>query len=269
MLILGGNGYLGRTLCEYFEGCHIIDFNNNLTQSINFLDYDINNIVEYDIVIDLMNPSNNVIASLYTGFFNKVLCKKKNMIQILRQNNKKYVLASSAYTYYNNNNYNIDSMTMSFDNYSKYLSNMESITCSSDNNLIIRLSSLMGVSNGYVKSGLFINEYAKNNIKTIYGGEQWRNFLHVKDASQLIYESVMSNKFGILNLAGNQNHQLKEFVSDNIMVEDKKDDISFATQDFFKDYKFISIQETLQELNSFYIDKKSYCTIEKYKRILG
>lgn len=269
VLILGGNGYLGRTLQNYFENCSVLDFDNDLNRTINFLDYDLEKSINYDVVIDLMNPSNNLIASLYVDYFKSIFYKKKELINFLKKNDKTYVLASSAYNYYNNNNYNINSKTKAFDNYSNYLISMENTVSCSDKNLILRISSLMGVSNGYVKSGLFINEYANNNIKSIYGGETWRNFLHVSDASALIYEQIISNNKGVVNIASSNNHQLKEFLNERISLERANNMVSFATQNFCTKYNFISINDTLSELKKFYKNNTANSLVEKYRRIIG
>lgn len=75
------------------------------------------------------------------------------------------------------------------------------------NALILRLGTVFGVADDFsrIRMDLAVNYMTANAIKkgklSVFGGEQWRPFIHVKDVGQAIADSVTENTVGIYNLA--------------------------------------------------------------------
>ncbi len=78
---------------------------------------------------------------------------------------------------------------------------------SRENSLIFRLGTAYGLSDTYsrIRMDLAINYMTMNAVKnkklTIFGGEQWRPFIHVKDIGRIIIENLDAIHQGIYNLA--------------------------------------------------------------------
>lgn len=76
-----------------------------------------------------------------------------------------------------------------------------------DKALIFRLGTLFGVGDHYsrIRLDLVVNTLtakAFNEEKiTVFGGEQWRPLLHVKDAAQTMFDAIGTSTTGIFNLS--------------------------------------------------------------------
>jgi nucleoside-diphosphate-sugar epimerase len=83
----------------------------------------------------------------------------------------------------------------------------EAILAGRDDTLILRLGTLFGVGDNWsrLRLDLAVNvltqkAYLENELE-MFGGEQWRPFLHVKDVGNVIALNVGDFKSGIFNLA--------------------------------------------------------------------
>ncbi len=74
------------------------------------------------------------------------------------------------------------------------------------NSLIFRLGTLFGVGDQFsrIRLDLVVNIMTlranKDGILKVFGGEQYRPLLHVKDSAQAIYENLTSSHNGVFNL---------------------------------------------------------------------
>src|SRR5258708_2028062 len=81
------------------------------------------------------------------------------------------------------------------------------------NALIFRLGTAFGISDNYsrIRMDLAVNYMTMNAIKykklTVFGGKQWRPFVHVKDIGEIIVSNLEKKHTGIFNVAP-QNAQI-------------------------------------------------------------
>ncbi|MFZ5845403.1 MAG: NAD-dependent epimerase/dehydratase family protein [Patescibacteria group bacterium] len=74
------------------------------------------------------------------------------------------------------------------------------------NALIFRIGTAFGLSDNYsrIRMDLAINYMTMNAVKfgklTIYGGQQWRPFIHVRDIGQIIVDNLTTPYQGVYNL---------------------------------------------------------------------
>ena len=81
--------------------------------------------------------------------------------------------------------------------------------------LIFRLGTVFGVSDTYsrIRMDLAVNYMTANAIKkgalSVFGGSQWRPFIHVKDVGDIIVQNIDNELKGVYNLAS-FNTQIKD-----------------------------------------------------------
>lgn len=105
----------------------------------------------------------------------------------------------------------------------------------SDNNaLIFRLGTAYGLSDTYsrIRMDLAINYMTMHAVKhkqlTIFGGKQWRPFIHVKDIGEIIANNLDTLATGIYNLATTNStildigEQIRTVTNCNISITDQK-----------------------------------------------
>lgn len=86
------------------------------------------------------------------------------------------------------------------------------------NSIILRMGTLFGVGDTYsrIRFDLIINKLVLNSIKDkkliIFGGKQYRPFLHVKDAARTIFQSIFINANGIFNICY-KNEKIENLIS--------------------------------------------------------
>ncbi len=109
----------------------------------------------------------------------------------------------------------------------KYLSNKNSI--------LFRLGTAYGLSDIYsrIRLDLAVNymtmDAVKNGSLTIFGGNQWRPFIHVKDIARYVVESLDKEWTGIYNLA-TSNLQINELAK--LISEETGCKINYAERQF-------------------------------------
>ncbi|MEK7543878.1 MAG: SDR family oxidoreductase [Patescibacteria group bacterium] len=103
-----------------------------------------------------------------------------------------------------------------------------------NNALIFRLGTAFGLSDTYsrIRMDLAINYMTMNAVKnkqlTIFGGKQWRPFIHVKDIGEIITKNLDTSATGIYNLATANStildigEQIREVTGCNISITDQK-----------------------------------------------
>jgi nucleoside-diphosphate-sugar epimerase len=83
------------------------------------------------------------------------------------------------------------------------------------NALIFRLGTVFGVADDFsrVRMDLAVNYMTANALQkgslSVFGGSQWRPFIHVKDIGRVIVDNLDNDTTGIYNLA-QQNKQIKD-----------------------------------------------------------
>lgn len=118
-------------------------------------------------------------------------------------------------------------------------------TIKNKNSIIFRLGTLFGVSDNYsrIRLDLVVNTltakaFAEKKI-TIFGGNQYRPLLHVKDAAVAILNGLISRKKGIYNLS-----------LDNFKINE----ISGKVKKFFPNLKVIKKDLEIKDLRDYRVD---------------
>jgi nucleoside-diphosphate-sugar epimerase len=113
------------------------------------------------------------------------------------------------------------------------------------NSIIFRLGTLFGVSDNYsrIRLDLVVNTltakaFAEKKI-TIFGGNQYRPLLHVKDAAVAILNGLISKKKGIYNLS-----------LDNFKINE----ISGKVKKFFPNLKVTKKDLEIKDLRDYRVD---------------
>lgn len=204
------------------------------------------------------------------------LCKLKKIKRFI------FVSTCSVYGFYKTKVLNENSKLNPISLYAKTKIKAENIVISLKNNnfhpTIVRLGTVFGLSNR-MRFDLVINLLAAKAIKenqiTIYSGEQWRPFVHVKDVARAIHQilnsEIESISGQIFNVGSNDlNFKIKElapiykkiFPSIEIQqVRDKEDERSYRVS-FNKIKKILNfeakylIKDGLKEIEKFF-DKYS------------
>ena len=113
------------------------------------------------------------------------------------------------------------------------------------NSIIFRLGTLFGISDSYsrIRLDLVVNTltakaFYENKIN-IFGGEQYRPLLHVKDAAEAILKGLNSDKNGVYNLS-----------LDNFKIKD----ISTKIKKFFPKLRIINKKLEIKDLRNYRVD---------------
>jgi len=237
VLVTGGAGYLGSTLVtELIKRGHQVRVLDNLLYGANPIKDIVNNpnfeLIEGDIrdmrvVVKCMKDIDTVIhlASLVGEPASKLDSRTTMEINYLASRNladlaklynvRKFIFASTCTVYGAQPAKKLTekSIVKPVDLYgeTKLLSE-KAIFKAFQKPTILRLSTLFGLSNR-MRFDLAINLFAaqaSNNEKlTIYGGDQYRPFLHVSDAAQAFILAFEKNLSGIYNVVG-----------ENVKIED-------------------------------------------------
>ena len=127
----------------------------------------------------------------------------------------------------------------------KYLSNK--------NALIFRLGTLFGISDTYsrLRMDLVVNlltiKAHFNKELTIFGGEQFRPLLHVKDVARAVVKAIKINKVGVYNLKYD-NYKISELA--NLVQKSFKEKIKIkTTKMMFQDTRNYMVSSNLFDKN--------------------
>lgn len=221
ILIIGGLGYIGTVLSEYLlrERQHVEILDNNLynlpTNSLPFYKVDIRNkkkledhIKNFDVIINLAaivgNPAclvDQKMAMEINGLGTKniaELCKK----------HKKFLIHSSTCSIYGNKpgilTENAGGFPVDFYGQTKFLQENMIRKFMKDRYCILRFGTVYGLS-PRMRYDLIVNLFAAMAFKdrkiNVFGGKQWRPFVHIKDIARAIHHVIKTNLEGIFNVA--------------------------------------------------------------------
>jgi len=115
----------------------------------------------------------------------------------------------------NNNELREDSPLNPLSLYAKTKMEAEKYLRNKENSLIFRLGTVFGVSDTYsrIRMDLVVNYMTANALTkgklSVFGGEQWRPLVHVKDVGRIIADNLDKPVNGIYNLAA-VNIQIKD-----------------------------------------------------------
>ena len=282
VLITGGGGYIGSVLVDsapehwritVLDNCLMGNSNINFSRKVNIIKKDIRN---DSIIEDLVKKSDVVI---HLAGIVGVLSFNRNpkaaitinqdatekIVSAVKKYNKKLVFMSTCSVYgFNTKICTEETIPNEVDDYSVTKSNSEQyIQQNLENYIIFRLGTVYGWSPRMrfdLVINIIIEKVLWNEAVEIYGGTQWRPFVHVKDAANaLVLGAETTIKGEIFNLVA-ENHQILEIVkqiTDNFeIVTDTKDSRSYHVDNE-------KIKNQLKWVPEMTIDK----TIQEFKKV--
>lgn len=282
VLITGGAGYIGRVLIDLAPkewNITVLDnlmFGNsqfNPIRKVDFIKDDIRN----ELILDKIIHKFDTIVHL-AGVVGEASYKKnpqaaleinhkatKKIIELTKKYGKKLVFMSTCSVYgFNSEICTEETDPNPVDDYSvsKIMSEND-IHEQLENYTIFRLGTVYGWS-PRMRFDLLINRIIEkkfwNEPIEIFGGTQWRPFIHVKDAANALIMSVdKSIKNGIINLVA-ENHQIldiaKQITNNLKIISERQDNRSY----YVDNTKIKSVLSWKPEMT---IDK----TIREFKKL--
>ena len=230
ILIVGGAGYIGGyltdTLVKKNYNVTVYDnllYENRYLKKINFVHGDISNFIKinklfkkkFDIVIWLAALVGDGACAA-----NPELTKKINYesVKNLVNNYKNKIIFMSTCSVYGQSSslLNEKSKKNPLSLYAKTKIDSEKlITTKNDNSCIFRLGTLYGVGDDYsrIRLDLVVNiltmKAALGQSLEVYGGNQWRPLLHVRDVAYAILFAIENNITGIFNIC-DKNYKIRD-----------------------------------------------------------
>lgn len=221
ILIVGGCGYIGGFLTDYLSKLSYdvtvydnLMYESRFLKSVNFIYGDIRDkkklksiLPNYDIVVWLaaiVGDGACAVDSFLTTTINE------DMVKWLSDNYEGKIIFTSTCSIYGINNELIDETAEPnpISIYAETKLNAEQYLIKNHpNNLIFRLGTLFGLGDEHsrIRFDLVANILTKNATLNkplnVFGGEQWRPLLHVKDVSTAIEFGIKNNITGLYNLS--------------------------------------------------------------------
>ena len=289
ILIVGGAGYIGGYMTDY-----LIDNNYNVTvydnllyetrflKNVNFINGDIR---EKDRLLTIANDYDVVIwlaALVGDGAcaINPKLTTELNyecFKWFVDRYKKKIVFTSTCSVYgLNNDLIDEDATPNPLSVYAETKLHAEQYLLNNhDDNFIFRLGTLYGIGDLFsrIRLDLVLNVLSKKaahkETLSVFGGEQWRPLLHVKDVTHATEYFLENNITGLYNLSS-KNYTIKELAEEiqNIKPDTQVDYSDIKFEDL-RNYKvkndrligtgynsFIDIDEGISEIIKLFEEKR-------------
>ncbi len=230
VLLVGGLGYIGSVLYDIIkeEGWNVEILDNHLYKELEptnvFIEADTRNkevikkiIQNQDVVVNLAAIVGDPACLIDTNLAIDINCiGTRHVAEICNKYNKKIVHISTCSIYGSEPNVIVSEENEGFpiDFYGQTKYTQERIVrdiCSEDF-CILRLGTAYGLS-PRMRYDLVVNTFAARAVKynkiTVFGGEQERPFVHIRDISRAIVHVIKNKLNGIYNLRGENLSLLK------------------------------------------------------------
>lgn len=223
ILVIGGLGYIGSTLYNIIEEeeWHVEILDNHLYKELkpthHFIEIDVrersnleNCIQKFDIVVNLAAIVGDPACLIDTNLAIDINCTGiRNVAEICKKFNKKLIHLSTCSIYGSEPNKLVkeedEGFPIDFYGQTKYTQERLVREICKDNYCILRLGTAYGLS-PRMRYDLVVNSFAakalNDNKITVFGGEQERPFVHIRDISRAIIHVVKNNVNGIFNIRG-------------------------------------------------------------------
>ncbi|MFX1522628.1 MAG: NAD-dependent epimerase/dehydratase family protein [Promethearchaeota archaeon] len=230
ILILGGLGYIGSVLYDVIkeEGWEVQILDNHLYKDLHpqnpYIEADVRNFNEiekivkkFDIVINLAAVVGDPACLTDTNLAIDINCTgTRNVAEICKKYNKFIVHTSTCSIYGSEPNRLVkeedEGFPIDFYGQTKYTQERIVRELCDDNSCVLRLGTAYGLS-PRMRYDLVINTFAARAVKfnkiTVFGGEQERPFVHIRDISKAIVHVIKNNLRGVFNIRGNNLSLLK------------------------------------------------------------
>ncbi len=230
VLLVGGLGYIGSVLYDIIkeEGWNVEILDNHLYKELEptniFTEADTRNkedlkkiIQKQDVVVNLAAVVGDPACLIDTNLAIDINCiGTRHVAEMCNKYNKKIVHISTCSIYGSEPNVIVSEENEGFpiDFYGQTKYTQERIVrdiCSEDF-CILRLGTAYGLS-PRMRYDLVVNTFAARAVKfnkiTVFGGEQERPFVHIRDISRVIVHVIKNNLNGIYNVRGENLSLLK------------------------------------------------------------
>ena len=230
ILILGGLGYIGSILYEIMkkEEWEVDIVDNHLYKDLHplnpFIEADTRNkdqiekiIKNYDIIVNLAAIVGDPACLIDTNLSIDINCiGTRNIAEICKKLKKFVVHISTCSIYGSEPNVIVkeedEGFPIDFYGQTKYTQERLIREICDDNHCILRLGTAYGLS-PRMRYDLVVNTFAARaarfNKITVFGGEQERPFVHIRDISRAIIHVIKNNLRGIYNVKGENISLLK------------------------------------------------------------
>ncbi|MFW9873603.1 MAG: NAD-dependent epimerase/dehydratase family protein [Candidatus Thorarchaeota archaeon] len=223
ILITGGLGYLGSILYDIMkqEEWEVDILDNHLYKDIqpsnSFIKADIRNkehiekvFKNYDIIVNLAAIVGDPACLIDTNLAIDINCIGARNIAEICKKLKKYIIHTSTCSIYGSEPNVIvkeedEGFPIDFYGQTKYTQERLIREICNDNNCILRLGTAYGLS-PRMRYDLVVNAFAARAVRfkkiIVFGGEQERPFVHIRDISRAIIHAIKNNLHGIYNVRG-------------------------------------------------------------------
>lgn len=219
VLVVGGAGYIGGGVTEALITRNIpftvydnLTYENHYLKPVDFIYGDIRDHEKLKLI--LPNYTHVIWLAALVGdpacAINPTLTTEinQNSIEWLSRNYDGRILFTSTCSVYGASDKPVteDSPTNPLSVYAKTKLAAESYL-KDKNALIFRLGTAFGISDAFsrIRMDLAVNYMTMNAIKkgalTVFGGKQWRPFVHVNDIGQFLVDNLSKKHTGIFNVA--------------------------------------------------------------------
>jgi len=246
VLVIGGLGYIGSVLHEIItkEGWHVDILDNHLYSDLipmnPYIDGDIRNkegldkiIPQFDVVVNLAAIVGDPACLIDTNLAIDINCiGTRNVAEACKRHGKKIIHVSTCSIYGSEPNKIVkeenEGFPIDFYGQTKYTQERIIREINGDGSCILRLGTAFGLS-PRMRYDLVVNTFAARAVKfneiTVFGGQQERPFVHIRDISRAIVHVIKNNLKGIYNVRGENLSLLKlsEIVKDLTGCEIKID----------------------------------------------
>lgn len=229
ILNVGGCGYVGGFLTDYLvrQGHEVTVYDNLMYESrflkdVPFIYGDIRDLAKLDRIVH-----NYDVVIWLAALVGDGACKiNPELTELINYTTTKWlvdnyegmIIFMSTCSVYGVNNDLIDE-TADSNPLSKYAETKiraeQYIVNNNNNHLIFRLGTLFGLGDEFSRlrldlvTNILTLKATKGELLTVFGGEQWRPLLHVKDVSTAIGHCLENDIKGLYNLS-NKNYTIKE-----------------------------------------------------------
>jgi len=233
ILIVGGAGYIGGYMTDYFlkNNYNVTVFDSLLYETrflkhVNFINGDIRNREEllkiandYDVVIWLAALVGDGACAINPELTTEI---NYNCFKWFVDRYKKKIVFTSTCSVYglNNDLLDEDASPNPLSVYAETKLQAEQYLINNhDDNVIFRLGTLYGIGDLFsrIRLDLVLNVLSKkaahSEMLSVFGGEQWRPLLHVKDVSHVTKHCLENNINGLYNLSS-KNYTIKQLAEE-------------------------------------------------------
>jgi nucleoside-diphosphate-sugar epimerase len=219
VLVVGGAGYIGGAITELLAAAKLpftvydsLIYEPHYLKKVDFIRGDVRDAAKLGALLPAYSHVIWLAAIVGDGAceVNPALTEEinRNSVEWLARNHRGRIVFASTCSVYGQHDAELDeeSLVNPLSLYAKTKLNAESYL-RGENSLIFRLGTAFGVSDTYSRPrmDLAVNYMTAAALTrgelTVYGGQQWRPLIHVKDIAQAVVDNLERPVRGIYNLA--------------------------------------------------------------------